>query len=111
MTRFKITWLSELATQPDTYISDYVDYSEPDCIITHVRLNKIAKDTYKLPPNQKDKIKKQLKEVLNPEDSEEESEEDDEEEEDEEEEGGNSDDSSEEDDSDEGVWFINSSPV
>lgn len=65
--KFKIQWLSERPQQADTYKLDYIDHSQPECIITHVKLKKLVKDVYRLPEYQKAKIKKHLNEALRPE--------------------------------------------
>ncbi|KAL4238217.1 hypothetical protein ACF0H5_002929 [Mactra antiquata] len=58
--KFRIQWL-DLDQEPDIYKLDFVDTTDADCILTNVRMERVARDTYRLPG----KEKKRVEEILN----------------------------------------------
>ena len=52
---FKIHWLN-IVTPPNVYTLDFLDQTELDCVLTHVKMERVAKETYSLPPSQEARI-------------------------------------------------------
>ena len=91
---FRIRWLEESERKNKVdgeYRISYVDETEPDCIITHVKMVRVRREKnddneyYRLPDSEQRKIMRRLDGDISDEESEDEEEEDEEEDEEEEE--------------------------
>ncbi|RUS89679.1 hypothetical protein EGW08_002600, partial [Elysia chlorotica] len=61
--RLRIQWLSA-DTPPNQYKFDYVDFTEMETVLTEIKMEKISKDSYRLPVNEKERIEKILDRAL-----------------------------------------------
>ncbi|XP_064602038.1 poly [ADP-ribose] polymerase tankyrase-like isoform X2 [Liolophura sinensis] len=61
---FKVQWLS-LEQNPNIYKLDYFDHTELECVLSNVRMERIAKDTYRLPHSEQTRAEGILKKALN----------------------------------------------
>ncbi|XP_055957133.1 poly [ADP-ribose] polymerase tankyrase [Patella vulgata] len=61
--RFRIQWLS-LDQEPNIYKLDYIDQTEFACVLTNVKMDRIAKDTYRLPHNEQVQAQKVLEKAI-----------------------------------------------
>ncbi|XP_059138557.1 poly [ADP-ribose] polymerase tankyrase-like isoform X2 [Physella acuta] len=57
--RLRIQWLS-LDSPPDVYKFDYVDTTEMETVLTEIQMEKISKDSYKLPSSEQRRAEKIL---------------------------------------------------
>ncbi|GAB1609603.1 poly [ADP-ribose] polymerase tankyrase-like isoform X2 [Argonauta hians] len=62
--RFRIQWLN-LDQPPDVYKLDYLDTTEIECVLCDVKMDRVEKDTYRLPLSQQRHAEQALKKVLN----------------------------------------------
>ncbi|XP_029642629.1 poly [ADP-ribose] polymerase tankyrase isoform X2 [Octopus sinensis] len=62
--RFRIQWLN-VDQPPDVYKLDYLDTTEIECVLCDVKMDRVEKDTYRLPSSQKRRAEQALKKVLN----------------------------------------------
>ncbi|KAK3738943.1 hypothetical protein RRG08_006510 [Elysia crispata] len=61
--RLRIQWLSE-DTTPNKYKFDYADFTEMETVLTEIRMEKISRDCYRLPVNEKKRIETILDRAL-----------------------------------------------
>ncbi|GFO49165.1 poly [ADP-ribose] polymerase [Plakobranchus ocellatus] len=61
--RLRIQWLS-VDTPPNDYKFDYVDSTEMETVLTEINMEKISKDSYRLPANEKKRIETILDRAL-----------------------------------------------
>ncbi|XP_052767208.1 poly [ADP-ribose] polymerase tankyrase-like isoform X2 [Mya arenaria] len=61
--KFKIQWL-DLDQPPDVYKLDFVDTTDADCILTNVKMDRVEKDTYKLPIKEQTRVEEILRKAL-----------------------------------------------
>ncbi|XP_070180050.1 poly [ADP-ribose] polymerase tankyrase-like isoform X2 [Littorina saxatilis] len=61
--QFKLNWLS-LTKPPNTYKLDYVDKAEMDSILTNVRMDRVSRDVFDLPADEKARIDTQLNKTM-----------------------------------------------
>ena len=61
--QFRIHWLS-LDQPPNVYKIDYIDHTEIETILTNVSMDKIAKDTFRLPHVEKTRTEKVLRKAI-----------------------------------------------
>jgi hypothetical protein len=54
--QFKLNWLSEDDNTPGVYKLDYMDKAEMDSILTNVRMDKVGRDTFQLPDEEKRRV-------------------------------------------------------
>ncbi|CAL1535690.1 unnamed protein product [Lymnaea stagnalis] len=57
--KLRIQWLS-LETPPDIYKFDYVDTTEMETVLTEIQMEKVSKDSYKLPQSEQKRAEKIL---------------------------------------------------
>ncbi|KAL5008431.1 hypothetical protein ScPMuIL_014012 [Solemya velum] len=53
--QFKIQWLN-LDQTPNIYKLDYMDHTEIECVLTNLKMERIARDTYRLPHAEQSRI-------------------------------------------------------
>lgn len=61
--KFKIQWL-DLGEPPDVYKLDFVDNTDADCILTNVKMERVARDTYRLPIKEQTRVEEILHRAL-----------------------------------------------
>lgn len=61
--KFRIQWLS-LDKPPNVYKFDYVDKTDIECVLTSVRMDRMARETYKLPSDEQSRVEKLLNRTL-----------------------------------------------
>ncbi|XP_045173685.2 poly [ADP-ribose] polymerase tankyrase-like [Mercenaria mercenaria] len=61
--KFKIQWL-DLAEPPDVYKLDFADTTDADCILTNVKMDRVARDTYRLPIKEQTRVEEILHRAL-----------------------------------------------
>lgn len=62
--KLRILWLSEDETNKNQYKLDFYDYTDKECILTSVSLNKLGKGKFELTNAELDRIKNILKKAL-----------------------------------------------
>lgn len=60
--KFKIQWLND---DKDTYTPDFFDVTDFECVLTNLRMNRISKAKFKLPPEEKQRVLNILQRALN----------------------------------------------
>lgn len=64
--KFKIRWLSnEKGTDPTVYNLDFYDQTDFECVLTNLRLEKINKNSFQLPEEEKKRTQNILERALN----------------------------------------------
>ena len=61
---FRVRWLS-LFKAPDVYKLDYLDQTEQECVLTIVKMERVARETYRLPALEKKRAELVLGKTLN----------------------------------------------
>lgn len=60
---FKIQWLDK-DEKSDVYKFDFLDHTEIECVLTNVRMERVARETYELPEAEKSRIELILSKAL-----------------------------------------------
>ena len=60
---FKIQWLDK-DEKTDVYKFDFLDHTEIECVLTNVRMERVARETYELPETEKARIELILSKAL-----------------------------------------------
>jgi len=60
--KFKIQWLND---DKDTYTPDFFDVTDFECVLTNLRMNRLSKGKFKLPPDEKQRVLNILQRALN----------------------------------------------
>lgn len=60
---FKIQWL-DLHEPPNIYKFDFLDATEIECVLTNVKMDRIARETYRLPHSEETRIQNILTKAL-----------------------------------------------
>lgn len=60
---FKIQWL-DMVEPPDVYKFDFHDHTEIECVLMNVKMDKVARETYRLPESEKARIENILTKAL-----------------------------------------------
>lgn len=63
--KIRIRWLSEESADKNIYCLDFYDYTDIECVLTSVSLNKLAKGRFELTQAESDRITNILKKALN----------------------------------------------
>lgn len=62
--KFKIQWFNN-EKRPNIYVADYYDVTDFDCILTNLRLNRLEKGEYELPPEERQRTMNILQRAIN----------------------------------------------
>ncbi|XP_071081128.1 poly [ADP-ribose] polymerase tankyrase-like [Haliotis cracherodii] len=61
--QFRIQWLN-LDQPPNIYKMDYIDHTDIECVLTNVRMERIARDTLRLPHSEQERAEKILQRAV-----------------------------------------------
>ncbi|KAK3611456.1 hypothetical protein CHS0354_032737 [Potamilus streckersoni] len=61
--RFKIQWL-DLEQAPDLYKIDFMDSTDIECVLTNVKMERVSRDTYRLPNKEQTRVENILNKAI-----------------------------------------------